>query len=123
MPECQRCGRCCKELYGSFGATMHDKNRWDDVVVTTNRGKMYLLDEMICPVCFDIFVNPETDDLFLNCPFLRKVRGKDIYECLIHDIKPDVCRDYHTDSKIQCVGQVSRTFNDELLLALVGPTK
>jgi Fe-S-cluster containining protein len=30
----------------------------------------------------------------LRCPWLRKVRGKDRYECRIYDVRADVCREY-----------------------------
>jgi|GEM_PF-3454079 Fe-S-cluster containining protein len=33
----------------------------------------------------------------VRCPFLRKVRGKEEYTCLIHDVKPLKCREFPAD--------------------------
>lgn len=40
-------------------------------------------------------MNPETRKLEDRCPFLVRT-GPETAACSIHDVKPDICRDYPT---------------------------
>ncbi|MBT3191247.1 MAG: hypothetical protein HN341_01700 [Verrucomicrobia bacterium] len=92
--ECKQCGHCCLELEAfSTCASENDILRWDE------EGRFDIL-EWVDPVdfgdhCeFDIWINPRTGDDVSRCPWLRKARGEDRYTCRIHDLKPDLCRNY-----------------------------
>lgn len=40
----------------------------------------------------DLWFDPTTGEEEIVCPFLRKSRGKEMFECLIHETKPYFCR-------------------------------
>ncbi|MBN2325935.1 MAG: hypothetical protein JXR73_02185 [Candidatus Omnitrophica bacterium] len=42
----------------------------------------------------DLWINPRTGEDVTRCPWLRKVRGKNIYACRIHDTKPRHCHEF-----------------------------
>ena len=90
MSECERCGKCCVEYIGTFGATKEDILRW------RKEGR----DDILAYVCFmgddwgDLFFHPETgEEIHDRCPFLRKIRNKNEYECMIEETKSDFNED------------------------------
>ena len=99
---CQQCGGCCHEFYGcNFYAKEKDRERWEDQdeVILTNRGVMVWLEELIDELTGDIWIKPDGSDEYLNCPFLKKIRGQPKYRCLLQlsdhiNYKPEVCRRY-----------------------------
>ncbi len=43
----------------------------------------------------DLWFHPETGKILAGrCPFLRKVRKKDMYRCIIYELRPEICRGY-----------------------------
>lgn len=97
MSDCQRCGKCCTgSLVSTLFATSYDIKRWkkedrqdilkyvDDYDLDTNADKWSCI----------IWISPRTDRSLTRCPFLRKVRNKDIYKCLIYETRPQACREY-----------------------------
>jgi len=86
--ECQQCGECCVVLWGSFEATCDDIIRWrtekrDDILrhieIVNDQGS-----------ASGIFTSK-------SCPFLRKNTAENRYVCMIHDTKPEHCRNYPND--------------------------
>lgn len=45
----------------------------------------------------EFWVNPDTGEKLQTCPWLHDLQGQGIYTCSIHDIRPEVCRDYPID--------------------------
>jgi len=89
--ECKRCGKCCVKFTGTLSATKEDILRW------RKEGR----DDIIAYVYFmgddwgDLFFHPETGgEIHDRCPFLRKIRNKNEYKCMIEETKPEVCRNY-----------------------------
>lgn len=108
---CKRCGSCCVQV-GYVNPSIEDVERWvwnhrfdilqycvgwrDDCCLWNEQELMsYLTDGMNYGMWFD----SETGEELLICPFLRKTRGKDTFRCLIHDTKPETCRDYICNPK------------------------
>ena len=105
---CERCGKCCLE----FGDTLYLEK--DEVIkwrhyrgfIRSNFGyyrPVRFMDPFydnpprrILASCADLFFHPVTREELFSCPFLRKVEGKKIYQCLLHDtgLKPRVCVEY-----------------------------
>ena len=92
--KCKQCGNCCLNLNAFYScASEADVKRWEE----TGRYDILEWDD---PVDFgdhwehDIWINPRTGDDVSRCPWLRKLPGKDKYVCRIHDVKPDLCRNY-----------------------------
>ena len=94
--KCLNCGNCCVKSTNQLGgASVGDIAIW-----ITN--KRFDILEWVDPVMlsptevarFDIWIDPETQDEARMCPWLQKNRGKKTYECIIHDVKPQVCKDF-----------------------------
>ena len=124
--KCLRCGRCC--LWGgpTLSATRNDIKRWrrgkrhdilkyvDFLYVRTcpKCKKAFEPDRKICDICgsklknetilSDLWFNPITGEELHRCPFLRKVRGRKEYRCLIHETKPERCRDFPVVVRTEC---------------------
>lgn len=91
---CNRCGHCCRDL--DFNDTLGDADyqKWlelgrDDILewVGTTRRDGRLVSRVI-------WIVPGTRQPAKTCPWLGKVPGDGCWECLIHDIKPEICRQY-----------------------------
>jgi Fe-S-cluster containining protein len=47
------------------------------------------------PVTLDLWVDGSRNDYEASrCPFVRKDRNRPTYRCMIHDTRPQVCRNY-----------------------------
>jgi Fe-S-cluster containining protein len=97
-PGCHACGRCCE----AFGAVLHaserDLERWkklgrEDLLVYAGETGWLWLDE-------------ESGQRLQRCPFLTRTSEQRSI-CGIHDIKPDICRAYPSETVgRQCVSGV-----------------
>ena len=99
--ECKQCGHCCTLSDAYQGSASEadvkmweDNDRWDilDWVSTIygKNGEVF---------CHDIWISPTTHDWVNRCPWLRKLPNKDKYICRIHDMKPELCRNYPLDKE------------------------
>ena len=91
---CRQCGQCCRALDYHRECTPEDYNRWqslgrDDILRWVRR----------IPVpggtaAYRIWVAPGTEQPADECPFLKNEPGTVRYYCGIHDVKPEICRQY-----------------------------
>lgn len=105
--KCLRCGACCLRWF-ELSADNDDLERWEGEMVTW-KGNPYFLKYFayVFPSGgADLWFNPDTDDELTRCPFLRKKRCQNIYECLINDpkLKPNICKDYPGAENLECPG-------------------
>lgn len=91
---CRQCGRCCASL------DYHDELSEEDVATWEKLGRTDIL-EWVRVVelqkqerAFRIWTIPGTTRLADSCPFLKKISSENRWECLIHDVKPGICRQY-----------------------------
>jgi Fe-S-cluster containining protein len=135
---CLRCGRCWIEAGPTLHVAQNDVERWKAERRKDILSKLWL-NQLVCREC-DIEWPPwegkkcpecgkhPTDAVYYwldprspmtvfsqllanpRCPFLRKVRKKDEYLCIIHETKPDICRDFPeleeskvTDNEEECI--------------------
>jgi|GEM_PF-1985135 len=88
---CKQCGNCCLNLNAHQScATEEDVALWEE------NGRDDILewvDEMI-PGVHDIWIHPQTGEDVSRCPWLRKLPRQEKYVCHIHDMKPEMCRNY-----------------------------
>lgn len=84
---CLCCGRCCELFGGHLHASKADVERW------RKAGRTDLL-RRVSSIGW-IWMNPDTGRLEPSCPFLARA-GRERTVCTIHEIKPDICRDYPT---------------------------
>lgn len=83
---------------------------WDMLFEEKEKLIEYLVEPITnCEMWFD----PETGEQIFLCPFLRKERDKNGFECMIHDSKPLMCRDYVCDPK-DIKGIIKRPFEENL---------
>jgi len=87
-PECQQCGECCIVLWGSFEATREDIIRWR----AERRGDILRHIQTVND-------QGSVSGIFTSksCPFLFKNKAQNRYVCMIHDTKPEHCRNYPDD--------------------------
>lgn len=95
--QCRQCGGCCRKLKYRHDVSPGDYRRWevlgrDDIlerVATITRGGRI--------VSYAIWVEPGTRHFSEICPWLSPATPKkqpDHWICRIHDVKPDICREY-----------------------------
>lgn len=91
---CQQCGGCCSKLDYRFELTETDYRLWQKlgrtdilewVAVFPRKGKI---------TSYAIWVLPGTRDYAPACPWLGKNAVSEKWECRIHSVKPQVCREY-----------------------------
>jgi len=80
--ECQRCGKCCFEIGEEMEVPKELQAEWK------RRGwdwALYWIDEDLNEIW------PTNEG---KCPFLWKVRYKNIYYCRVHEAKPPACKEF-----------------------------
>jgi len=81
---CRCCGRCCRLFGGHLHAEPSDLDRW-------RREGREDLSAMVNHLGW-IWCDPATGEPLGYCPFLTQ--EGDHFLCLIHDVRPQICRDY-----------------------------
>lgn len=105
VKNCIQCGRCCKHF--SFFAHLN-ANDWDtlrDYIETTYGGLIYVkyLDASVQRFIARGFELGEThgwvchpeNNAFVQCPFFLFNPDTAMHYCEIHEIKPNVCKDFY----------------------------
>lgn len=96
---CRQCGKCCRSLDYRFELTEDDVRMWKKlgrkdilewVAEFRRRGRA---------ASYAIWVTPGTREFAPVCPWLKEIAGTGKWECLIHEVKPDVCRQYPASIK------------------------
>jgi len=113
--KCEQCGSCCVHLTLGVLIEESDIRRWvreqrADILQYCNGWNdssfKFLLQEEENEVV-SYFMRPANRDMWIDhgvseihlCPFLRKKRGKNQFECLIQDTKPMRCQKYFCNPK------------------------
>ncbi len=92
---CRNCGKCCRNLDYHDRLSEEDYARWQQL------GREDLL-EWVRPIhaggrirSFRIWVPPGRVSAAAVCPWLRRVGSEEEqWQCAIHDVKPEICRQY-----------------------------
>jgi Fe-S-cluster containining protein len=103
---CELCGLCCKILGDGIAPTEMNLLRWmedgrTDILrhfcAFLEDGKMVRCSELTARDLGSVVTvelrDPETGDLVVACPFLRRI-GRRRYICSIHATKPEMCTNY-----------------------------
>lgn len=85
--KCLGCGKCCESFGGHLTTSRADIERWERLGRTDLLSRVNRLGW--------IWVDPQTKRLEERCPFLEQT-GPENARCIIHEIKPDICRAYPT---------------------------
>lgn len=96
---CRQCGQCCQNLDYRAEVKAADVARWRELerfdilqwvgeFKTENRETVYR-----------IWTMPGTRQFAETCPFLTKIPNENRRICSIHDVKPEICRNYPVSRK------------------------
>jgi Fe-S-cluster containining protein len=93
---CTRCGKCCEGLLlGSVHISAIDMEEWESHPATA-RG--YFLSEWAeagrIADHIELWVSPSDGVEPARCPWLRTGRKANICSCRIHEVRPQVCRNF-----------------------------
>lgn len=91
---CRQCGRCCTSLDYHAELTEEDVTRWKQLGRTDILEWVRAIEQENGTKAYRIWTVPGTTRLADTCPFLKKVPSENRWECLIHDVKPLICRQY-----------------------------
>lgn len=106
--ECIQCGHCCINLWDAICTTVSEKDiemwvdkkrydilEWVEPLIVAGEEKFsWETRDKAVVAGYDIWINPNTKDDAERCPWLRKLPKKNNYICKIHDVKPEICREY-----------------------------
>ena len=97
--ECRQCGRCCRNLDYRFELTETDYQLWQRLGRTDIMEWVAAFRRNGGTISYAIWITPGTRNYASDCPWLKKIPGTDRWECTIHDVKPEVCREYPASRK------------------------
>ncbi|MCF8142695.1 MAG: YkgJ family cysteine cluster protein [Deltaproteobacteria bacterium] len=91
---CRQCGRCCTVLDYHNELTGEDVVRWEREGRTDILQWVRTIEGKDRERAYRIWTLPGTTRLAESCPFLKKIPSENRWECLIHHVKPAICRQY-----------------------------
>ncbi len=96
---CRQCGECCRVL------DYHNEVTAEDVAYWEQMGRSDVLDWVGRfhrdghETVYRIWIKPGTRTFAATCPFLQKLPHENRWICRIHDVKPQICRQYPVSRK------------------------
>ncbi|MFW5908286.1 MAG: YkgJ family cysteine cluster protein [Desulfosalsimonas sp.] len=95
--KCRHCGRCCRQLDYRHEILPADYKHWQELERNDILERVATISRNGKIISYAIWVEPGTRKFEEVCPWLAPARGKDRSErciCTIHDVKPEICRQY-----------------------------
>lgn len=90
---CSQCGDCCRNLLYHNDCTEEDFRKWEVLDRTDIMEKVMIIECEDGSTAYKIWMDPDTGRLYDQCPWMTAV-ANNRYECLIQDVKPEICRQY-----------------------------
>ena len=96
---CRQCGKCCRTL------DYHNEVTSDDVARWKQAGRSEILEWVGTfqkngrEAVYRIWIKPGTREFAETCPFLQKMPHENRWICRIHNVKPQICRQYPVSRK------------------------
>ncbi len=96
---CHRCGRCCRELdyHGAF--TEEDYRLLEQAGRNDILARVGIYSHQDGAKRYRIWVRPGTRTLETECPFIEHQSSRNQWRCRIHDVRPEICRQYPLSRK------------------------
>ncbi len=91
---CLQCGDCCQKLLYHNDCTEEDYRRWETLGRTDIMDRVMRITSGGKVTGYRIWVEPGTDLLYPECPWMIEAGSKNRYECRIQDVKPEICTHY-----------------------------
>ena len=96
---CHRCGHCCRDLDYSGAFTEADYRRLAEAGREDILEKVAVYRQKDGSRRFRIWVHADTRTPEAECPFLEHRSSRNRWRCRIHDVRPEICRQYPTSRK------------------------
>ena len=96
---CRQCGQCCRSLDYHNELTAEDVVWWEKLGRTDILKWVRVIEREDHETAYRIWTIPGTTRLAEECPFLKKIPAENRWGCLIHDVKPGICRQYPLSKK------------------------
>ena len=91
---CTQCGDCCRNLLYHNDCTEEDYSLWGSLGRADIMKKVMIISSGDRITGYRIWMNPDTGQLYPQCPWMKPTPAKNRYACLIQDVKPEICRQY-----------------------------
>lgn len=95
--KCRQCGRCCRELDYRHELSAADYQLWQKLGRTDILERVATITRGGRIVSYAIWVEPGTRQFARVCPWLAPADSREppgAWICRIHDVKPEICRQY-----------------------------
>lgn len=96
---CQQCGKCCRTLDYHNEVTAEDVARWKHTSRTDILDWVGVFEKNGPESVYRIWIKPGTREFAETCPFLKKMPHENRWICRIHNVKPQICRQYPVSRK------------------------
>jgi Fe-S-cluster containining protein len=96
---CHQCGRCCQTLDYRNEITAADVAGWKKLGRTDILDWVGVFQRDDHETVYRIWMKPGTREFAETCPFLQKQQAENRWSCRIHDVKPQICRNYPVSRK------------------------
>jgi Fe-S-cluster containining protein len=91
---CLQCGQCCRFLDYHKELGHEDYLLWQSLGRTDIMKRVGLIRKKGEIVSYRIWIDPLTHQLLEGCPWLKKDSEHNRFICLIHNVRPGICRQY-----------------------------
>ena len=92
--QCLQCGHCCRNLDYRLELTEADYTMWRELGRTDILDWVAVFRRQGQPASYAIWVIPGTRSYAAVCPWLEKKPESGRWQCRIHSVKPEICRQY-----------------------------
>lgn len=96
---CRQCGQCCRYLDYRNEVGAADVARWQSMGRSDILRWVGVYRRTDAQPTYRAWVDPATGQLAASCPFLKSNASGNRWVCGIHDVKPEICRQYPTSRK------------------------
>ncbi len=96
---CRQCGHCCRSLDYHEELITEDVAGWEKLGRTDILKWVRVIENEGQETAYRIWTIPGTTRLAEVCPFLKRMPSENRWGCLIHDVKPGICRHYPLSRK------------------------
>jgi Fe-S-cluster containining protein len=96
---CRQCGQCCRSLDYRNEVEAADIARWRSMGRSDILRWVGVYRHTDAQPTYRIWVDPATGQPAASCPFLKSNASGNRWVCGIHDVKPEICRQYPKSRK------------------------
>jgi Fe-S-cluster containining protein len=91
---CRQCGHCCRNLDYYDQLTEADVNRWQEWGRKDILSKVRSVKQEGGTFAYRMWERPGSGVPGKPCPWLHKIPTQNRWQCRIHEVRPEICRQY-----------------------------